>query len=80
MNALLAAETTTGKDGRTLFAMPVDRVLDLLRRPVVCGTEGSGLVEPERIERRRVERRRLARHLRGHQLRRAAPRITPSDP
>ena len=31
VNALLAAETTTGKDGMTLFAMPVDRVVDELR-------------------------------------------------
>ena len=32
VNALLAAETTTGKDGMTLFAMPVDRVVDQLMR------------------------------------------------
>ena len=31
MNALLAAETTVGRDGNTLFAMPVDRMLPLLR-------------------------------------------------
>jgi D-aminopeptidase len=32
VNALLAAETTVGRDGNTLFAMPVDRVLPLLER------------------------------------------------
>jgi len=31
VNALLAAETTVGRDGNTLFAMPVDRVLPLIR-------------------------------------------------
>ena len=30
VNALLAAETTTGKDGWTLHAMPVDRMLELM--------------------------------------------------
>ncbi|HEY6568348.1 MAG TPA: P1 family peptidase [Actinomycetota bacterium] len=32
LNALLAAETTTGKDGLTLFAMPADRMVDELSR------------------------------------------------
>ena len=32
VNALLAAETTVGRDGNTLFAMPVDRVLPLMDR------------------------------------------------
>ncbi len=31
VNALLAAETTVGRDGNTLFAMPVDRVQAFLR-------------------------------------------------
>ena len=31
VNALLAAETTVGRDGNTLFAMPVDRVVPLLQ-------------------------------------------------
>ena len=31
VNALVAAETTVGRDGRTLHAMPVDRVLELMR-------------------------------------------------
>ena len=30
VNALLAAETTTGKDGWTLHAMPADRTLELM--------------------------------------------------
>ena len=30
VNALLAAETTTGKDGWTLYAMPVERTLELM--------------------------------------------------
>ena len=30
VNALFAAETMVGRDGNTLFAMPVDRVLELL--------------------------------------------------
>jgi D-aminopeptidase len=30
VNALLAAETTTGKDGWTLHAMPVERTLELM--------------------------------------------------
>ena len=36
VNALLAAETTTGKDGWTLYAMPVERTLELMacRRPL----------------------------------------------
>jgi D-aminopeptidase len=32
VNALFAAETTVGRDGNTLFALPVDRVLPLLER------------------------------------------------
>jgi D-aminopeptidase len=32
VNALLAAETTVGRDGNTLFAMPVDRVLPIMDR------------------------------------------------
>ena len=32
VNALVAAETTTGRDGNTLHAMPVDRVLAVLER------------------------------------------------
>ncbi len=32
VNALVAAETTVGRDGNTLFAMPVDRVLPLMER------------------------------------------------
>lgn len=31
VNALLAAETTVGRDGNTLYALPVDRVLPLLQ-------------------------------------------------
>ncbi len=31
MNALVAAETTVGRDGRTLHAMPVDRALEVMR-------------------------------------------------
>jgi D-aminopeptidase len=31
VNALLAAETTVGRDGHTLYAMPVDRALPLLQ-------------------------------------------------
>jgi D-aminopeptidase len=30
VNALLAAEDSTGRDGRTYFAMPTDRVVELL--------------------------------------------------
>ena len=30
VNALLAAETSTGRDGRTYFAMPADRVIEML--------------------------------------------------
>lgn len=32
INALLAAEDSTGRDGRTYYAMPSDRVLELLER------------------------------------------------
>src|SRR5205085_3108896 len=32
VNALLAAESTTGRHGNTLYAMPVDRVLEALER------------------------------------------------
>ena len=32
VNALFAAETTVGRDGNTLFALPVDRVLPMLER------------------------------------------------
>ena len=32
MNALLAAETVVGRDGNTLHAMPVDRVLPLMEQ------------------------------------------------
>ena len=32
MNALLVAETTVGRDGNTLFAMPIDRVLPMMER------------------------------------------------
>jgi D-aminopeptidase len=32
VNALVAAETTVGRDGNTLFALPVDRVLPLMER------------------------------------------------
>ncbi len=32
VNALVAAETVVGRDGNTLFAMPVDRVLPLMER------------------------------------------------
>jgi D-aminopeptidase len=32
VNALFAAETTVGRDGNTLHALPVDRTLELLRR------------------------------------------------
>ena len=32
LNALFQADTVTGRDGNTLFALPIDRVLDLLRR------------------------------------------------
>jgi D-aminopeptidase len=31
VNAMLAARTTVGRDGNTLFALPVDRLLELLR-------------------------------------------------
>jgi len=31
VNALLASHTTTGRDGNTLFALPVDRLLSVLR-------------------------------------------------
>jgi len=31
-NALFAAETTVGRHGNTLFAMPVDRVLAIMER------------------------------------------------
>jgi D-aminopeptidase len=31
VNALLASHTTTGRDGNTLFALPVDRLLTILR-------------------------------------------------
>ena len=30
VNALFAAETMVGRDGNTLYAMPVDRVLEVL--------------------------------------------------
>ena len=30
MNALLTARTTTGRDGNTLYSLPVDRTLELL--------------------------------------------------
>jgi D-aminopeptidase len=32
VNAMFAAETTVGRDGRTLHAIPVDRVVDSMRR------------------------------------------------
>ncbi len=32
MNALVAAETVVGRDGNTLHAMPVDRVLPMMER------------------------------------------------
>jgi hypothetical protein len=32
VNAVFAADTTVGRDGTTLFALPVDRVLPLLER------------------------------------------------
>jgi D-aminopeptidase len=32
VNALVAADTTVGRDGNTLYAMPVDRVLSLMER------------------------------------------------
>jgi D-aminopeptidase len=32
LNALFAADTMTGRDGNTLFALPVERALDVLRR------------------------------------------------
>ncbi|MEO8423983.1 MAG: P1 family peptidase [Actinomycetota bacterium] len=32
VNALVAAETTVGRDGNTLYAMPVDRVLPMMER------------------------------------------------
>lgn len=32
VNALFAAETTQGRDGHTLHALPIDRTLDILRR------------------------------------------------
>lgn len=32
VNALVAAETSVGRDGNTLFAMPVDRVIPLMER------------------------------------------------
>jgi D-aminopeptidase len=32
LNAMFAAETMTGRDGNTLFALPVERALDVLRR------------------------------------------------
>jgi D-aminopeptidase len=31
INSMLAAETTIGRDGNTLHALPVDRTLELLR-------------------------------------------------
>jgi D-aminopeptidase len=31
VNALVAAETTVGRDGRTLHAMPIDRALEIMR-------------------------------------------------
>jgi D-aminopeptidase len=31
VNSMLAAHTVTGRDGNTLFALPVDRTLDVLR-------------------------------------------------
>ena len=37
-NALVAAETTTGRDGHTLHAMPVDRVVAALERAGRLGT------------------------------------------
>jgi hypothetical protein len=30
VNALLAARTMSGRDGNTMFALPVDRTLELL--------------------------------------------------
>jgi hypothetical protein len=32
VNALFAAETTTGRDGNVLHALPSDRVLEMLDR------------------------------------------------
>ena len=32
VNALVAAETSVGRDGNTLFAMPIDRVIPLMER------------------------------------------------
>jgi D-aminopeptidase len=37
LNALWAAETLSGRDGRVLHALPVDRTLALLRRPRIGG-------------------------------------------
>jgi D-aminopeptidase len=33
INSMLAAETTIGRDGNTLHALPVDRTLELLKGP-----------------------------------------------
>lgn len=32
MNALVAAETMVGRDGNTLYAMPVERVIPMMKR------------------------------------------------
>jgi D-aminopeptidase len=32
VNALTAAETTTGRSGRTVHALPLDRLQDVMRR------------------------------------------------
>jgi D-aminopeptidase len=39
LNALFQADTVTGRDGNTLFALPIDRVLDLLRRTPPIGAK-----------------------------------------
>ena len=43
LNALLAAETTTGRDGLTAYALPGDRLLEVLDRHALRGgSTGSG--------------------------------------
>jgi D-aminopeptidase len=42
VNAMFAAETTVGRDGNTLYALPVDRTLELLKRG---GKVGEGKLD-----------------------------------
>ena len=84
VNALVAAETIVGRDGNTLFAMPVDRVLPMMERAgrlaaslIVRATSrrtGTGRTAPRRTERGRPGRSTTPADAVP------APRITPSDP